>query len=307
MASQTAKNILGPSIPTGQNFLTGQITSVFAGAGITNNAQKLYDSVDNIQNIASEKANQLKSMARNTASNMASAAGQTVGSLIGTVNNVLGDATQIKDLAEIAIGHVIAYAKDEVGKAVQEIIKPPMGDIAKKTASYLGEMTKNIPKEIMDALTKNSEKRGDEASKKSIEDTIQNNINKLQEKANALNEKVSNFKKKLDNDMQELSTFMLAGPEWMADKIQTKEDEYKVLVGSYINSTFKQALDAKNAMIDKIAYASASKAYNELVAKNQDKLKDQLNAIEEKKAEVESKGKTKIQQVLFKLWAMIGA
>lgn len=298
--------VTGPGVPAGQMFLQGGLTSVFAGTGVTEAATSIVDGADMIQNKVSEVSNQLKSQVTGTATSLASAAGSIAGGAVGTVSNVLGDATQIMDLAKQSLNNVITYAQEQLTAKVMTLMTPPVKEMASYMAAYISAYTKEVGKEAIENVVTASEDRAKKEQEKNEENSKTTVLESITKKTTDITKKVNDFTKGLTDDFQQLQQFMLAGPAWMSEKIEEKENEAKKVVYDQVIKQVDDLIEKRNAWAKGEGEKQASKQLEKLKG---DATKNQKNIVD-KAAKAVAKAKTAVttavQDALLKVFALIG-
>ena len=132
-------------IDYGQNFLTGQATSVIAATGIDIEASNLKQLADAVQDKTLSMVSDLKSTATKEVTKVGSQIGGMAGGLVGAGLSAMQGAFQTADVAKQAVGELTTYGVQLTGKMGTKIagmIAAFPAQVIKKATAIAAEQCK---------------------------------------------------------------------------------------------------------------------------------------------------------------------
>ena len=132
-------------IDYGQNFLTGQATSVIAATGIDIEAGNLKQLADAVQDKTMSMVSDLKNTATKEVTKIGSQIGGTAGSLVGAGLSAMQGAFQTADVAKQAVGELTTYGVQltaKIGTNIASMIAAFPAQVTKKANAIASEQCK---------------------------------------------------------------------------------------------------------------------------------------------------------------------
>ena len=167
-------------IDYGQNFLTGQATSVIAATGIDIEAGNLKQLADAVQDKTMSMVSDLKNTATKEVTKIGSQIGGMAGSLVGAGLSAMQGAFQTADVAKQAVGELTTYGVQltaKIGTNIASMIAAFPAQVTKKATAIASEQCKEELqqrlKEVMgtpaeEHAQKEAEKEKENKTKKAI-------------------------------------------------------------------------------------------------------------------------------------------
>lgn len=294
------------AIDVGQNFLTGQVTSVFAANGVEVAGTNLYELTSNIQNKAADMMSDLQNTAITTMSTVTGGVGSALGSVVGTGLALSSNVMQMHDIAQEAIMDCTSYAANLVTKKITELTSGIPGQLTKQVAYWSGEELKkameSIPKKFLEDTDDATEKQQDEQKKKGLSGII-GFVNTYTGK---VKDTVKDFTTKLNSSCDEIGTWALQGPRWVTGQVDMLEEQFQNVAYEFVDEQANNIKKFRDQSIENIAKSVAKQVVAKQIAaleKNIDKL---TNTTNKTKAKTIAKAKTAIQKAKFKLAGKLG-
>lgn len=250
------------------------------------------------------------------ASGAAALAGQTVGGAINVGATVLNSGLQAVDNAQMMIdfsakcietveGEAAKIVGLYAGKLTTLTMQIPV-KIGQRTAYWtkvysaeymkqaLAEMSKD-KEDVLEKLEKELEKEDEDKAKKSVTETL----SKMQEKVKEAMEKVQ-------KPINDISSYMAEGPQWVINKANKYIEDAVDTVDVFCEEKYNIAEEWVDNFTDK----TGEKAGKKIAKKAADKAVDKLQKALNKKEEVESKAKKKAnmatKKALLKIKGLMG-
>ena len=304
MAWAGPSNIKSAGIDAGQNFLSGQMTSVFAAP--SDSIGKVIDTADDIQNMAMSTVSSVSSGATTMMSTAAAAGGKVVGTVIAAGANATGDVSQMVGIAQEAVNAMISYAQDLVSEKVMSLLTPPVNDIMSKVGERTSYWTNEGIKDQAKRVFTPAEKADEESEQKNFTADIAQFTEVLTDNIGKVKEKVDSFCNDITRDVEELSTWMLQGPEWVGKQVEIIENGYEEKVGKFINEQAAKIKEKRDNFIFTIADYMGHNLAGPIVKQSKTLLMKSMNAINEAKQKVINWAKTLIHKAILWIKALIG-
>ena len=297
-------------IDYGQNFLTGQATSVIAATGVDIEAANLKQLADAVQDKTLSMVSDLKSTATKEVTKVGSQIGGMAGSLVGAGLSAIQGAFQTIDVAKQAVGELTTYGVQIIGKAAKQIAGMVVAfpvEVAKEATSIAAEQCKE---ELQQRLKEMMGTPAEEHAKKEAEKEKTNKIKKTIAWCNKAIKDVNEFKDKtlsaIQKDCEDISALMIQGPGWVNDQIGSAIDSAKTYMSDYADSKMKNVKMHYDEAVNNSAKAAASTLKKKLIDPTLEKAKDQFDNLGTSLNKTKQKAKTAIQKQLFKLAGKLG-
>ena len=297
-------------IDYGQNFLTGQATSVIAATGIDIEAGNLKQLADAVQDKTMAMVSDLKSTATKEVTKVGSQIGGMAGSLVGAGLSAMQGAFQTADVAKQAVGELTTYGVQltaKIGTNIASMIAAFPAQVTKKATAIAAEQCKEELqqrlKEVMgtpaeDHAQKEAEKEKENKTKKAIAW-----CKKAVKDANEFKDKTLSY---IQKDCEDISALMIQGPGWVNDQIGSAIDSAKTYMSDYADSKMKNVKMHYDEAVNNSAKAAASTLKKKLIDPTLEKAKDQFDNLGTSLNKTKQKAKTAIQKQLFKLAGKLG-
>lgn len=301
-----SNSIKTKAIDAGQNFLTGQATTLFAASGVEVVGGSIYNLADDIQNKLAAKVEDIQNGAMQVVSSAGAGLGSAFGTVVGIGDNAIMQLTTMSDMAQEMVTDMAKETLDKVTKETQEIVTGASSYLVQRVSYYSQTMLQEEIKKITDKyLTNSDEKQSQEVSQK--KDSWMNNaMSKVTDAVNMAQSKVQEGVDALNKGAEQISALAAEGPQWAANQLNSLHDSVSKTVNTFIDDKVKDIKEKRDAELDKIAATVAKhtvKPTIDAVAKKIDKLWNETN---KSKAKVTQKAKTLIQKAKFKLSALTG-
>lgn len=297
-------------IDYGQNFLTGQATSILAASGIEVAGGTLKELADNIQDKTMVMVSDLKNTTTKEVAKVGSQIGGMAGDLVGTGLSTMQNAFQSTDLVKLAAGELTTYsmqllndASSKIGAMVSSF---PQAVLSK--ASYLAgqeakeELTKAI-QEVMGTPKENSSK---EEAKKEKDNKVKKAIKWCSKAIKDANKFKDETLGKLQEDCEDISNLMIQGPEWVNDQLESAVDSAKEYMSTYTNRMIANASYFYTNAVDNSAKAASVEIKSKVIDPTIKKAKEQFNKLGTSTNKTQQKAKAAIQNKLLNLAAKLG-
>lgn len=293
----------------GQNFLSGQMTSLLSASGIELAGGTLSDISTEIQNKAFAAAEEAKGMALTTVSNVSGAIGSSIGTVAGAGLAAIQGATQSVDMAKQMALDVISYGLEQIN-GITSHIAGLASSFPAKVASKATELAvsdcKDELQEALKKITSNQEDINEKSDEKKKENKTKNIVKTITKTVGDVNKKINEYTADLEKDAGELGNLMLQGPTWVNSKLETAQTEAEKKIGKFIGDTKEQIGKKYDDAVDATAKMVAKKLIEKTVRPSITKAQDALNKLNENKSKVTQKAKTSAQKALFKLAGQLG-
>ena len=297
-------------IDYGQNFLTGQATSVIAATGVDIEAANLKQLADAVQDKTLSMVSDLKSTATKEVTKVGSQIGGMAGSLVGAGLSAIQGAFQTIDVAKQAVGELTTYGVQIIGKAAKQIAGMVVAfpvEVAKEATSIAAEQCKE---ELQQRLKEMMGTPAEEHAQKEAEKEKTNKIKKTIAWCNKAIKDVNEFKDKtlsaIQKDCEDISALMIQGPGWVNNQIDGAIDSAKTYMSYYANGKMKDIKNHYDKAVDNSAYAAATTMKKKLIDPTLEKAKNQFDNLGTSTNKTKQKAKTAVQKQLFKLAGKLG-
>lgn len=297
-------------IDYGQNFLTGQATSVIAATGVDIEAANLKQLADAVQDKTMAMVSDLKITATKEVTKVGSQIGGMAGSLVGAGLAAMQGAFQTIDVAKQAVGELTTYGVQIIGKAAKQIAGMVVAfpaEVAKEATAIAAEQCKE---ELQQRLKEMMGTPAEEHAQKEAEKEKTNKIKKTIAWCNKAIKDVNEFKDKtlsaIQKDCEDISALMIQGPGWVNNQISSAIDSAKTYMSDYADSKMKNVQKHYDEAVNNSAKAAASTLKKKLIDPTLEKAKDQFDNLGTSTNKVKQKAKTAIQKQLFKLAGKLG-
>ena len=297
-------------IDYGQNFLTGQASSVIAATGIDIEAGNLKQLADAVQDKTMAMVSDLKITATKEVTKVGSQIGGMAGSLVGAGLAAMQGAFQTADVAKQAVGELTTYGiqlTTKMGTKIAGMIAAYPKQVTKKDTAIAAEQSKEeiqqLLKEMMgtpaeDHAQKEAEKEKENKTKKAIAW-----CKKAAKDANEFKDKTLSS---IQKDCEDISTLMIQGPGWVNNQIDGAIDSAKTYMSYYANGKMKDIKNHYDKAVDNSAYAAATTMKKKLIDPTLEKAKNQFDNLGTSTNKTKQKAKTAVQKQLFKLAGKLG-
>ena len=297
-------------IDYGQNFLTGQATSVIAATGVDIEAANLKQLADAVQDKTLSMVSDLKSTATKEVTKVGSQIGGMAGSLVGAGLSAIQGAFQTIDVAKQAVGELTTYGVQIIGKAAKQIAGMVVAfpvEVAKEATAIAAEQCKE---ELQQRLKEMMGTPAEEHAQKEAEKEKTNKIKKTIAWCNKAIKDVNEFKDKtlsaIQKDCEDISALMIQGPGWVNNQISGAIDSAKTYMSDYADDKMKDIQNHYDKAVDNSAYAAATTMKKKLIDPTLEKAKNQFDNLGTSTNKTKQKAKTAVQKQLFKLAGKLG-
>lgn len=298
-------NIVGSAIDSGQNFLQGKATSVLSQVGDAT-IGKVMDKAEAVQNLAMSTVSELQGSVMTTVVTMGSAAGSIVGDLYGTSLAALGDLTQCTDLAAMCIENITTYSIQLVTERLSGLVTNIPSEVTSAVGTYTVSALGKYGKEVLQTFIKDADSRNASKQNEDILETISKYVTIATDTVSEINEKVNSFIGGLQEDIKQLTEFIAAGPQFIAEKIDEIENGYKEKIGGFINKQADNLNNEKMKFINSAAEKLANKIVDTTVQSSKKLLQIQYDAIQKNLDKIKQQANTQIQKLKLELGAKLG-
>ena len=297
-------------IDYGQNFLTGQATSVIAATGIDIEAGNLKQLADAIQDKTMAMVSDLKSTATKEVTKVGSQLGGMAGSLVGAGLAAMQGAFQTADVAKQAVGELTTYGiqlTTKMGTKIAGMIAAYPMQVTKKATAIAAEQSKEeIQQRLKEMMGTPAEEHAKEEAKKEKENKIKKAISWCKKAVKDANEFKDKTLSSIQKDCEDISTLMIQGPGWVSNQIDGAIDSAKTYMSDYANDKMKDIKNHYDKAVDNSAYAAATTMKKKLIDPTLEKAKNQFDNLGISTNKTKQKAKTAVQKQLFKLAGKLG-
>ena len=297
-------------IDYGQNFLTGQATSVIAATGIDIEAGNLKQLADAVQDKTMSMVSDLKSTATKEVTKVGSQIGGMAGSLVGAGLAAMQGAFQTVDVAKQAVGELTTYGiqlTTKMGTKIAGMIAAYPVQVTKKATAIAAEQCKEeLQQRLKEMMGTPAEENAKEEAKKEKENKIKKAISWCKKAVKDANEFKDKTLAYLQKDCEDISTLMIQGPGWVNNQISSAIDSAKTYMSDYADGKMKNVKMHYDEAVNNSAKAAASTLKKKLIDPTLEKAKDQFDNLGTSLNKTKQKAKTAIQKQLFKLAGKLG-
>lgn len=305
MATSAAKQ----AINYGQNFLSGQMTSLLSASGIELAGGTLSDISTEIQNKVFAAKEEAMNQALTTVSKVTSAVGTSIGTVAGAGLSAMQGAAQSVDIVKQATMDIANYGLEQTN-VMATYISGLASKFPTKVLSRAQELAVTYSKvELQEALKKITSNQEDITAKndeKKKENKIQNIVKTVKDKVRYVNTYIDKYTKELKSDANDIGNLMLQGPTWVSSKIDTAENSVKNKIDEFVKDTKKDLSYYYDIAAEATAYTAAKAIVEKTVKPSIQKAQDAMNKLNESKSKVTQKAKTAAQKSLFKIAGQLG-
>lgn len=297
-------------IDYGQNFLTGQATSILSATGIDVAGDNLKDLADAIQDKTMSMVSELKNTATKEVTKVGSQIGEMAGSLAGAGLSAVQGAFQSADLAKLAIGDITTYAAQEVGKRITKTASMAAAFPAKVTKRATEIAKEKVKEELAERLKivtgTTAENENKKKAKEQKENKIKNVVNNVKDFAT----KANKFKDKMlayaQEDCQEISELMIQGPTWVNNQLDSATETSKKFISDNLDKGMDDVTKWYDKAVEDSATALATTMVDDMIKPTLDKASDLFNETNKNVNKQKQKAKTAVQKQLFKIAGKLG-
>lgn len=297
-------------IDYGQNFLTGQATSVIAATGIDIEAGNLKQLADAVQDKTMSMVSDLKSTATKEVTKVGSQIGGMAGSLVGAGLSAMQGAFQTADVAKQAVGELTTYGVQlttKMGTKIVGMVTSFPAQVTKKATAIAAEQCKE---ELQQRLKEMMGTPAEEHAKKEAEKEKENKTKKAIAWCKKAVKDANEFKDKtlssIQKDCEDISALMIQGPGWVNNQINSAIDSAKTYMSDYADKKMEDVQKHYDEAVDNSAYAVATTMKKKLIDPTLEKAKEQFNNLGTSTNKTKQKAKTAVQKQLFKLAGKLG-
>ena len=297
-------------IDYGQNFLTGQATSVIAATGIDIKAGNLKQLSDAVQDRTMAMVSDLKITATKEVTKVGSQLGGMAGSLVGAGLAAMQGAFQTADVAKQAVGELTTYGiqlTTKMGTKIAGKIAAYPAKVTKKATAIAAEQSKEeIQQRLKEMMGTPAEEHAKEEAKKEKENKIKKAISWCKKAVKDANEFKDKTLAYLQKDCEDISALMIQGPGWVNNQISSAIDSAKTYMSDYADSKMKDIKNHYDESVDNSAYAEATTMKKDLIDPILERAREQYADLGTSTNKTKQKAKTAVQKQLFKLAGKLG-
>lgn len=297
-------------IDYGQNFLTGQATSVIAATGIDIEAGNLKQLADAVQDKTMSMVSDLKSTATKEVTKVGSQIGGMAGSLVGAGLSAMQGAFQTADVAKQAVGELTTYGiqlTTKMGTKIAGMIAAFPAQVTKKATAIAAEQCKE---ELQQRLKEMMGTPAEEHAQKEAEKEKENKTKKAIAWCKKAVKDANEFKDKtlltIQKDCEDISALMIQGPGWVNNQISSAIDSAKTYMSDYADDKMEDIQDHYDESVDNSAYAAATTMKKKLIDPILERAREQYADLGTSTNKTKQKAKTAVQKQLFKLAGKLG-
>ena len=297
-------------IDYGQNFLTGQATSIISATGIDIEATNLKQLADAVQDKTMSMVSDLENTATKEVGKIGSQIGGMAGELTGAGLAAIQGAFQTADIAKQAVGELTKYALELTGKMGTKIISMTTAyptQVAKKATEIASAQAKEeLQQLIKEAMGTPAEENAQKEAKKEKENKVNKTIKWCKKAIKDANDFKDKTMASLQKDCEDISALAIQGPAWVNDQIDSAIDSAKKYMDDYANKKMEDVQKRYDKAIDNSAKAAATTMKKKLIDPTVNNARKQFNNLGTTTNKVKQKAKTAIQKQLFNLAGKLG-
>lgn len=297
-------------IDYGQNFLTGQATSVIAATGIDIEAGNLKQLADAVQDKTMAMVSDLKNTATKEVTKVGSQIGGMAGSLVGAGLTAMQGAFQTADVAKQAVGELTTYGVQltaKMGTKIAGMIAAFPTQVTKKANAIAVEQCKE---ELQQRLKEIMGTPAEEHAQKEAEKEKENKAKKVIAWCKKAVKDANEFKDKtlssIQKDCEDISVLMIQCPGLVNNQISSAIDSAKTYMSDYADDKMEDIQKHYDEAVDNSAYAAAATMKKKLIDPTLERAKEQFNNLGTSTNKTKQKAKTAVQKQLFKLAGKLG-
>lgn len=297
------------AINYGQNFLSGQMTSLLSASGIELAGGTLSDISTEIQNKVFVAKEEAMNQVLTTVSNVSGAIGSSIGTVAGAGLAAMQGAAQSVDLVKQTVMDVTNYGLEQTN-VMATYISGLASKFPTKVLSRAQELAVAYSQaELQEALKKITSNQEDITAKndeKKKENKIQKIVKTVKKKVDYVNSYINKYTAELEKDANAIGDLMLQGPTWVNSKMEVAEKAVKDKIDEFVDDTKKDLSYYYNIAVETTAYTAAKSIVEKTVKPSIQKAQDAMNKLNESKSKVTQKAKTSAQKALFKIAGQLG-
>lgn len=297
-------------IDYGQNFLTGQATSVIAATGIDIEAANLKQLADAVQDKTLSMVSDLKITATKEVTKVGSQIGGMAGSLVGAGLSAMQGAFQTADVAKQAVGELTTYGVQltaKIGTNIASMIAAFPAQVTKKATAIAAEQCKEeLQQRLKEMMGTPAEEHAQKEAEKEKENKAKKAIAWCKKAVKDANEFKDKTLSSIQKDCEDISALMIQGPGWVNNQISSAIDSAKTYMSDYADSKMKDIKNHYDESVDNSAYAQATTMKKKLIDPTLEKAKNQFDNLGTSTNKTKQKAKTAVQKQLFKLAGKLG-
>lgn len=297
-------------IDYGQNFLTGQATSVIAATGIDIEAGNLKQLADAVQDKTMAMVSELKSTATKEVTKVGSQIGGMVGSLTGAGLSAMQGAFQTADVVKQALGELTTYGVQltaKMGTKIAGMIAAFPTQVTKKATAIAAEQCKEeLQQRLKEMMGTPAEEHAQKEAEKEKENKTKKAIDWCKKAVKDANEFKDKTLSTIQKDCEDISALMIQGPGWVNNQISSAIDSAKTYMSDYADDKMEDVQKHYDKAVDNSAYAAATTMKKKLIGPTLEKAKEQFDNLGTSTNKTKQKAKTAVQKQLFKLAGKLG-
>ena len=297
-------------IDYGQNFLTGQATSVIAATGVDIKAGNLKQLSDAVQDRTMAMVSDLKITATKEVTKVGNQIGSMTGNLTGAGLSVMQGAFQTADVAKQAVGELTTYGiqlTTKMGTKIAGMIAAFPAQVTKKATAIAAEQCKEeLQQRLKEVMGTPAEEHAQKEAEKEKENKTKKAIawcKKAVKDANEFKDKTLAY---IQKDCEDISSLMIQGPGWVNNQMSGAIDSAKTYMSDYADGKMKDIQNHYDEAVNNSAYAAATTMKKKLIDPTLEKAKEQFNDLGTSTNKTKQKAKTAVQKQLFKLAGKLG-
>ena len=297
-------------IDYGQNFLTGQATSVIAATGVDIEAANLKQLADAVQDKTLSMVSDLKSTATKEVTKVGSQIGGMAGSLVGAGLAAIQGAFQTIDVAKQAVGELTTYGLQltaKIGTNIASMIAAFPSQVTKKATAIAAEQCREeLQQRLKEMMGTPAEDHAQKEAEKEKENKTKKAIDWCKKAVKDANEFKDKTLSSIQKDCEDISALMIQGPGWVNNQMSGAIDSAKTYMSDYANDKMKDIKNHYDKAVDNSAYAAATTMKKKLIDPTLEKAKNQFDNLGTSTNKTKQKAKTAVQKQLFKLAGKLG-
>ena len=297
-------------IDYGQNFLTGQATSVIAATGIDIEAGNLKQLADAVQDKTMSMVSDLKNTATKEVTKVGSQIGGMAGSLVGAGLSAMQGAFQTADVAKQAVGELTTYGVQltaKIGTNIASMIAAFPSQVTKKATAIAAEQCREeLQQRLKEMMGTPAEDHAQKEAEKEKENKTKKAIDWCKKAVKDANEFKDKTLSSIQKDCEDISALMIQGPGWVNNQMSGAIDSAKTYMYDYADGKMKDIKNHYDEAVNNSAYATATTMKKKLIDPTLEKAKNQFNDLGTSTNKTKQKAKTAVQKQLFKLAGKLG-
>ena len=297
-------------IDYGQNFLTGQATSVIAATGIDIEAGNLKQLADAVQDKTMAMVSDLKSTATKEVTKVGSQIGGMAGSLVGAGLSAMQGAFQTADVAKQAVGELTTYGVQltaKIGTNIASMIAAFPSQVTKKATAIAAEQCREeLQQRLKEMMGTPAEDHAQKEAEKEKENKTKKAIDWCKKAVKDANEFKDKTLSSIQKDCEDISALMIQGPGWVNNQMSGAIDSAKTYMSDYADGKMKDIKNHYDEAVNNSAYAAATTMKKDLIDPILERAREQYADLGTSTNKTKQKAKTAVQKQLFKLAGKLG-